>query len=290
MSSPRYKRMVVGLPQGMGNLSAVQAAVGLAEFLQIEFLAAFINDAALFELAYFPAMRELRIFDQQWQSLDVARISRELEDAATIARSRFNKSIASRTIKTAFDVLSGVEAIPAFIQAGDIIAIVEPSHPGESITRQFTALVDAAFETAVAILIVPRRIARTSGPIMALASGTDDASFRVALQIAAAVKERLIVVAPAGALLPPEFTAEAEQRGVSIEQLAASAAGASAPTLLPTSSQSKERLRVIARRFLNGAPQLFSMLHGVPLLAVESEQAAPAGGGETHSSQSRDRA
>ncbi len=286
MSSPRYKRMVVGLPQGMGNLSAVQAAVGLAEFLQIELLAAFINDAALFELAYFPAMRELRIFDQQWQSLDVARISRELEDVATIARGRFDKSIASRTIKTAFDVLSGVEAIPALIQAGDIVAIVEPSHPGESITRQFTALVDATFETAAAILFVPRRIARTSGPIMALASGTDDASIRVALQIAAAVKERLIVVAPAGALLPPEITAEAEQLGVSVEQLTAGAAAAIVPTPLPTSSQSKERLRVIARRLLDGAPPSFSTLHGVPLLAVESEQAALEAG-ETRNSQKR---
>ena len=120
MSSWRYKRVVIGLPQGLGNLSAAQAAVDFAEFLQLELLAAFITDAALFALADFPAVRELRIFDQQWQPLDVPRISRELEDAATIARKRFDESIASRTVKAAFDVLSGVEAIPALLRAGDI--------------------------------------------------------------------------------------------------------------------------------------------------------------------------
>ena len=61
MSSWRYKRVVIGLPQGLGNLSAAQAAVDFAEFLQLELLAAFITDAALFALADFPAVRELRI-------------------------------------------------------------------------------------------------------------------------------------------------------------------------------------------------------------------------------------
>ncbi len=273
--------MVVGLPQGMGNRSAVAAAADLAEFLQIELLAAFIADATLLELAGFPAMRELRIFDQQWQPLDVARISRDLEDAVKVARRRFDESVGSRTVKTSFDVLTGAEVMASFIQAGDIVTIIEPSHPGESITRQFTALLDAAFETAAAILVVPRRIVRASGPVMAVESGPEDTSIRVALEIAAALKERLIVVAPPGALLSPEIAADAEQLGVAVEQLAAGATDANAPSALPSSSRSKERLRVIARRLLDGAPELFSMLHGVPLLVVDSDQAAPAAAQES---------
>ena len=169
----------------------------------------------------------------------------------------------------------------SFIQAGDIVTIIEPSHPGESITRQFTALLDAAFETAAAILVVPRRIVRASGPVMAVESGPEDTSIRVALEIAAALKERLIVVAPPGALLSPEIAADAEQLGVAVEQLAAGATDANAPSALPSSSRSKERLRVIARRLLDGAPELFSMLHGVPLLVVDSDQAAPAAAQES---------
>lgn len=275
MSGPRFKRMVVGLPQGMGNRSAVAAAADLAEFLRIELVAAFIADATLHDLAGFPAMRELRIFDRQWQPLDVARISRDLEDAVGVARKRFDESVGSRTVKTSFDVLTGAEVMASFIQAGDIVTIIEPGHPGESITRQFTALLDAAFETTAAILVVPGRLVRVSGPIMAVASGPEDASIWVALEIAAALKERLIVVAPPGVRLSPEIAAAANELGVAVEQLAAGTTDSNALLSLPSSIRSQERLRVVARRLLDGAPKLFSMLHGVPLLAVDVDEAAP---------------
>jgi hypothetical protein len=281
MSNGRFKRMVVGLPQGMGTPSAVQAAADLAEFLQLELLAAFIADAALLDLAEFPAMRELRLLDQQWQPLDVARIARDLEETANLARRRFDEIVGSRTIKTGFDVFARAELMVSRIEAGDIVTIIEPSHPGESITRQFTALFDAAFETAAAILVIPRRIVRTSGPIMALAGGPEDPSIRIALEIAAALKERLIVVAPPGVPLPPDIAADAQQLAVPVEQLAGNA---NAPSPLPSSSRSGERLRVITRRLLGDASQLFSMLQGVPLLVLDSEQATPTRDGLSVSS------
>jgi hypothetical protein len=276
MSSRRFTRMVVGLPQGMGNASAMQAAADLAEYLQIELLAAFIADAALLNLAGFPAMRELRILDQQWQPLELARIAGELEDAAEVARKRFDDSVGSRALKASFDVLRSADVIPSLIQAGDILTIIEPSHPGESITWQFTALMDAALEAAAAILFVPRRIAHTSGPIMALADGPQDPTIRAALEVAAALKENLIVVAPPGAPLSAETMAEAKQRGVAVQELVANASGADA-TLLPASSRAGERLRVIARQLLGDGQRLFSMLYGVPLLMINSDQTATPG-------------
>lgn len=276
MSSPRFKRMIVGLPQGMGAQSAVQAAAGLAEFLQIELVAAFIADATLLGFAGFPELRELRIFDQQWQPLDVAQISRDLEEAVNVARRRFEESARSLSVKTGFDVLSGADVLASLIRAGDIATIIEPSYPGESITRQFTALFDAAFETAAAILVVPRRVVRTSGPIMAVAGAPEDESIRVALEIAAALKEALIVVAPPGAALAPEIAAEAKQLGVAVEQLSTGATVIGAASPLPSSSRSGERLRVITRERIGGARRLFSMLHGVPLLVADSDQASPS--------------
>ena len=165
----------------------------------------------------------------------------------------------------------------SLIRADDIVAIIEPTHPGERITRQFIGLLDAAFATAAAILVVPRRIVRTSGPIMAVAGGAEDASIRVALEIAAALNERLIVVTRPGAPLSPEILADAEQLGVRVEHIAASGAAADASSLAPSSARSKERLRVITRsRLTNDAHRLFSTLHGVPLLVIEPQRAEPA--------------
>ncbi|MGD0025915.1 MAG: hypothetical protein ABSC37_15075, partial [Xanthobacteraceae bacterium] len=110
MSSRRFERMVVGLPQGMGNQPAVEAAAGLAEFLHIELLATFVADATLCALAELPG-RELRSLDQGWQAIDVAQITRDIDHATAGARRRFAESVKSRTIKTSFDVIAGAQVM-----------------------------------------------------------------------------------------------------------------------------------------------------------------------------------
>ncbi len=112
----RFKRMVVGLPQGLANRAAVEAAVQLAELLRIELLATFIADSTLRALAEFPAVRELRTWGQQWQPLEPARISQDLEQAAIVARWCFAESVKNRTVKTSFEVVAGVEVIASLIR------------------------------------------------------------------------------------------------------------------------------------------------------------------------------
>ncbi len=286
----RFERMVVGLPQGIGNQPAVEAAADLAEFLHLELLTTFVADATLCALAELP-VRELRTLDQGWQAIDVAEITRDIDRATAGARRRFAESVKSLTIKTSFDVITGAQVMATLIRADDIVAIIEPTHPGEMITRQFIGLLDAAFATATAILVVPRRLARTSGPIMAVASGPEDTSIRVALEIAAALRERLIVLARPGVRLPPEILTDAEQLGVRVDEIAAggTAANAPAPAPAPLSSRSKERLRVVTRsRRPDDAHRLFATLHGVPLLVIEPERAEPAAEQENQQDRSPD--
>ncbi len=276
MSSPRigFKRMLVGLPQGMANPASVEAAVDLAEFLQIELLATFVADASLLELAGLTAARELRTLDQEWQPLELARISRDLKSAAGVARRRFADSVKSRTIKTSFDVVAQAQMVASRIRADDIVAIIEPSHPGETITRQCTGLLDAAFASAGAVLVVPTRIARTTGPIMVTASDPEEPSIRAALAVAAALKERLIVVTPPGTRLPIEVLAEAEQLGVLVEHIASGGLRAEASLAVPALARLQERLRIVTRDVLTDwSPRLFSSLQGIPLLVIEPGRA-----------------
>ncbi len=157
----------------------------------------------------------------------------------------------------------------SLIRPDDIVAIIEPSHPGERITRQFTALLDAALEAARAVLILPRRLVRTAGPIMALAAAADDASIPVALEIAAALKEDLIAV---GAAPPPAILADAEKRGVRVQQSATAGLLAKAAEIVASPLSARERLRVATRAGLPvDTGELFSMLRGVPLLVVTSD-------------------
>jgi len=267
-SGSGFKRMVVGLPHGSAGRAAVDAAVDLAEFLNIELLATFIADAALPALAGLSAVRELRALEEGWQAIDSAQITRDIDRAIGAARQYFAESIKGRSIKTGFDVLTDAEAIATLIRSDDIVAIIEPGHPGERITRQFTGLLEAAFEAAGAVLALPTRIARTRGPIVVIASDSQDAGIRTALDIAAALKEPLIVVTAADAALPTGLLAEAQQLGVRVELTDAS---------LLTAGRLHERLRVLTRSALTeSTTQLFSSLQGVPLLVIEAGRAGAA--------------
>jgi hypothetical protein len=261
-----FKRMVVGLPQGLADQAAVDAAADLAEFLQLELLATFIADSTLHTLAGLSGARELRAFDQEWQAIDVAQIARDIDRAAGLARQRFAEAVRARAIKTSFDVISGAKMMASLIRADDIVTIIEPGHPGERITRQFTGLLETAFATAGAVLVVPRRIARTAGPIVTITSKSEDPSIRTALEIAAALKERLVVTTTADAGLPIGLLADAERLGVAVEHLTS---GALAVTRL------QERLRVLSRGALaDDLGALFSSLQGIPLLVIDPGRAA----------------
>lgn len=276
MTGLEFKRMVIGLPQNLADQAAVDAAAALAELLDIELLATFVADSSLHALAGFPAARELRLLDQAWQAIDLERITRDIERTADVARARFAEAVGRRTIRTRFDVVSGAELIASLIRADDIVAIIEPSHPGERITRQFTGLLDAAMATAGAILVVPRHIVRSSGPIVALAAAPEDASIRVGLELAAALKEELVVVASAALQLSAETASAAQRLGVRVRQIAADEAAAS--TLAPAPLRLQERLRVATQTAHDGA-RLFSTLQGVPLLAIPPDRAKLAAQG-----------
>ncbi len=272
-----FKRMVLGLPQGLANQAAVDAAADLAEFLQIELLATFVADSTLRTLAGLSAARELRALDQGWQAIDVAQITRDIDRATSLARRRFAESVRSRAIKTSFDVITGAEVMASLIRADDIVAIIEPTHPGERITWQFTGLLEAAFAMAGAVLVVPRRIARTTGPIVTVAADSEDPGIRAALEIAAALNERVVVVTAAGTRLPIKILADAERLGVQVEHIAGSGLPADASSLAPASARLQERLRVLTRGVLtDDFPRLFSSLQGIPLLVIEPGRAEAA--------------
>ena len=277
MSGPGigFKRMVVGLPQGLASQAAIDAAADLAEFLHIELLATFLADATLPALAGLSGARELRSLEQGWQAIDRAQIAHDINRAISAARRRFAESVRSRAVKTSFDVVTGAEAIASLIRADDIVAVIEPAHPGERVTRQFTGLLEAAFEMAGAVLVVPRRIARTTGPIVTVASDSGGPGLRAALEIAAAFKERLVVVTAAGTHPPLKVLAEAERLGVQVEHIAVSGPLADASSLA-ASAHLRERLRILSRSILtDDAARLFSSLQGIPLLVIAPSQAAP---------------
>jgi hypothetical protein len=271
--TPMFKRMVVGLPQSLPNYGACNVAADLAERLNIQFLAAFIADASVRALVDSPAARELRLPERNWQTIDRSRMLEDLESAATIARRRVAESTQGRSLDARFDIIEDVDAIGPFIQADDLVVVIDPAHPGERITRQFTCLLDAAVRTAAAVLVLPAHVGRTAGPVVAFATGSQDPSLRIGLQVASALQERLIVEVAEGLPLSSDMLLDAQRLGVRVEQVPAMPPTPHASAMAVSFDRLNERMRVVTHsRTPDEIARLLWMARGIPLMIIHPDR------------------
>ncbi len=267
-----FKRMVVGLPQSLPNYRACNAAADLAERLNIQFFAALIVDSSVRALVDSPDARELRLPERNWQAIDRSHLLEDLESAVTIARRRVAESTQGRSLDVRFDVIQDVDAIGPFIRADDLVVVIDPAHPAERITRQFTCLLDAAVRTAAAVLVLPPQAARTAGPVVALATSSQDPSLQIGLQVASALRERLIVELSQGLQLSSDILLDAQRLGVAVEQLPVMLLTPHASAMALSSDRLNERMRVVTHsRTLEEIARLFWTARGIPLMIIHPE-------------------
>lgn len=286
MNEPRadFKRMLVRLPQSAGDYAAVGVTAQLADLMGASVVATFVQDVELVDVAALPCVRELRPFGGGWHPIEGSQLVRQLELAAATARRLFHDAVRPTRIETSFNVARGsfADVMGASAAADDIVVIIEPRNPAERVTQQFTRLVDAAFGASGAVMVVPSRIARRAGPVAVVISGPGDPSIRPALAIAAAAKEKLIVLGPAALSADASISELAGLAGVRIEF------GPAMPELLDVSSllthlaHLNERLVVMTRAAgIDRGAALVASRRRVPLLLTEPGRAFESGVGRT---------
>jgi hypothetical protein len=283
MNTTDFTRMVLGLPHSTADYEGIEAAAALAETLGLDLLAALIEDAGLLGLAGQPYARELRALGAGWQPIDAAQLDQELQRAADAARLRFFDKLRARNVAKQFQVSRGTAAqvITSLVRPTDIVVLFESKHPAERIAQQTTDLAEAAFAAASAVMVVPCRIARGHGPIVALAVGPDDSSVRTAVAIAAAAKEHLIVLNASGRSLA--IGDEAFARNVHIEERTIREPVADARNLAAMLASINERILVTPLSpFTHGDLERVASLCGVPVLVVESKHTTTINLGSEH--------
>jgi hypothetical protein len=256
----------------------MRLAVELADLLELELLGLFLEEASLRDLASIPFARELRTLGGGWHPFDLERLSLEMELAARRGERMFTEAAKRLSARSQFTVVRGstAETIESISQTGDIVMIIEPMSEAERATQPFSWLIEAAFRSAAAVMVVPPDVVRATGPVAAIAAAPSDPSIATGAAIAAAAGEELAIVAaydgaadelPQGAL--------AESPGIKIHQIAAGAiARLSRAHLFRALNHLKERLVVVTRGVLDNdlALQMASARH-VPVLIVEPSEA-----------------
>ena len=239
----------------------MQLAVELADLLHLDLLGLFLEDTSLRDLAGIPFAREFRSLGGGWHTIDLDRLSHDVELAARNIERMFTQAAKRLPTRSQFEIVRGplAKTFASVSPTDDIVMIVEPVSAAERATQQFAWLVQAAFQSAAAVMLVPPQIARTKGPIVAIAATPDDPSIHTAAAIAVAAKEELVVIEARGIALPdPAICAQAFR-------------------------QSQERLIVMTRgAFEDGAASTIAAARRVPVLVIE-----PPASGETEEAQSR---
>jgi len=190
-----FKRLVVGLHPTASDRT-MQLAVELADLLNLDLLGLFVEDSGLRDLASHPFAREFRPLNGGWHAIDLDHLTADLELAARSAARVFADAARRLSTKSRFEVVRGptAQTIASFSQGGDIVLIVEPASAVERLAQQLSWSEEAALESVAAVMLVPRRVARNVGPVIAIARSPLDPSIEAAAGIAAAAKEPLVIL------------------------------------------------------------------------------------------------
>lgn len=276
-----FKRLVLGLQPSAPD-RAMRLAVELAELLDLDLLGLFLEDGSLRELAGIPFAREIRLLGGGWHSLEIDRLAHDLEVAARGMERSFTQAARSLSKRSQFEVMRGpvAEAITSISTAGDIVMIVEPTSAAERVSGQFSWLVEAAFRSEAAVMLVPPRIQRTKGPVVAVAVTGDDPAITAAAAIAVAAKETLVVIEPgAGDRDDPRIVQIAANTGLTIHRIAAGDLSRDPTACLKAMRHLQERLVVMTRLPFDGATaSAIVTARQVPVLVIEPERLPPGEG------------
>lgn len=271
-----FKRIVLGLQPSAPDRT-MQLAVELADLLHLDLLGLLLEDTSLRDLASIPFAREFRLLGGGWHTIDLDRLSYDFDLAARSIERMFTDAAKRLSTRSQFEVVRGplAETFTSVSRTDDIVMIVEPVSPAERATQQFASLMQAAFQSAAAVMLVPPQIARTKGAVVAIAATPDDPSIHAAAAIAVAVKEELVIIEADGHDADdPRVSILAADAGLRIKRMPASKIVLPDPAICAQAfRQTQERLVVMTRgAFEDGAASAVAAARRVPVLVIERSE------------------
>ncbi|HTT46666.1 MAG TPA: hypothetical protein VMG39_01565 [Pseudolabrys sp.] len=281
MKPHSFRRLVLGLQPSAPDRT-MRVAVELADLLHLDLLGLLIEDTSLRDLAKIPFARELRSLGGGWRAIHLDQLSRDFELSARSIERMFTNAASRLSTRYQFELVRGTlaETIASISRTGDIVMIFEPLNPAERATQQFTWLLQAAFQSAGAVMLVPTQITRTKGPIVAIAAAADDPSIHAAAAIALAAKEELVIIEADGLdANDPHISTFAANTGLTIKRLSAAKIALPDPAICAQAfRQTQERLVVMTRgAFEDTAASAIAAARRVPVLVIEPLSGAEAG-------------
>lgn len=171
MAVPRlYERLVARLPADVAP-AAVDAMIDLTRALGAELQAVLLEDVATLALAELPSPRAFDPRRSLWREVQRNELHRELELAGAVLRRRLEAAQrAGLPMQVTVARLGSGSVLGQYAPASDLLVVSEPADPVARWVQPFSGLLQAALASPAALLYLPRRGARSRGPIAAVGS------------------------------------------------------------------------------------------------------------------------
>lgn len=144
----RSKRILVAMDACRQNRETLERALALAESMQAELIALFVEDEDLLNLAGLPFAREIHRMSATERKLDMAQMSRSLRRQADSLRDMLSQSMGKRRLQASLKIVQGkfmhaamaaaVETDVAFLNAltDQSIMPVRPVRPESTVSNR----------------------------------------------------------------------------------------------------------------------------------------------------------
>jgi hypothetical protein len=246
----QQRRIILHLRYGAAEPVTIRTAAELAHMLGLALHGVFLQDAALTELTALPFVREFRLATGVWQKLDQQRIAEEQRAAVNEARRLFNEAATSFGVAFLFDIASGEPHafVASTSRAGDIIVVAQPRLPAEQLAHVAAGWLETAHSCDASVMLVPQVLARTRGTIAAVVCAEGDPALAIAVDLAVAAEESLLLLVSGLPDLATRATARARSAGLPASRIVVrSIAGTEPEDVVNGLGAVTERLVVLTR-------------------------------------------
>ncbi|MBR0673820.1 hypothetical protein [Neoroseomonas soli] len=199
-ATPRLRRLLLDLGHAAAEQEGIEAAAQIARLLELDLLGVFVEDEALLALAALPFARELRLPTHAWTAMEASRLTTDFGQTAARLRRMLEENCARLGIPSGFEVVRGDPAACLSGRCGeaDMLALVAPSSAAGRSVGAFPRAWHAALHSEAPVLLLPPRARRQRGPVASVAGEGGTAQLDLALRLAAAAGEGLLLLRPPG--------------------------------------------------------------------------------------------
>jgi hypothetical protein len=185
MTDLPFRRIVVRFRQGSRALRPpMQSIVEIARSWRLDLVGTYVPDPNLRRIAEHPASREFRLHEYKWQTVEFASMTSQLDSVCRECEQEFARVLQLANVQGRF-------ANEVSETAEDLLVVYEPDDPMDQMASSFRQEIGDVLAAGNAMLVVPRRVARSRGSIVAISGEEDRKLIALGTELASEIGERL---------------------------------------------------------------------------------------------------